>query len=535
MPQGKPVPPSASTLRTAALLALAWLGAVGVFAAVNARSALDRAEAELNATGQVLHRLVSQRVAQHDAHLTSLAALAMATTPPPVDALRQVSQSIMRFYPRLEAISLLSLSASDTLGVVEANGAAAPQGALPRFARGVFQQRPGEVQAYLDAALPRLYFLGKRLGAQDPRLALLVAVNPALLIEADERPAWAHLDLSLDGRVLVDRPAAQSATAPTWLRTPQFRRAIDSQSQPLMLSLERPMALEDILFPRQTLAFAGVVAVLLVVGLYGWRLRREARLSRTAAVAAEQRTQMLEHETRLAHASRVNALGELASGIAHELTQPLTALLSQSQAAVRLATSGRDPALLEEALAANVREAKRAGDMLKRMRNYIRKQDTAPVPTDLNEVARDVGALMQADLDARGIELRLELEPELPAVTADPIEMEQVLHNLIRNAADSLDGTAAGAKEIRVETAFEDWQAVVRVRDTGPGIAPEALARLFEPFFTTKPDGLGLGLPLCESLVTRAGGRLTAANTRTGGACFTMALPAAGAAQRAAQ
>lgn len=296
MPKGTPVILSASTLRTAALLALAWLGAVGVFAAFNARSALDRAEAELNATGQVLHRLVSQRVAQHDAHLTSLAALAMATTPPPVDALRQVSQSIMRFYPRMEAISLLALSPADALSVVEANGAAAPQGAPPGFVRGVFQQRPGEVQAYLDAAAPRLYFLGKRLGAQDPRLALLVAINPALLIEADERPLWAHLDLSLDGRVLVDRPAAESATAPTWLRTPQFRRTIDSQSQPLMLSLERPMALEDILFPRQTLAFALVVAVLLVVGLYGWRLRREARLSRTAAVAAEQRTQMLEHE-----------------------------------------------------------------------------------------------------------------------------------------------------------------------------------------------------------------------------------------------
>lgn len=231
----------------------------------------------------------------------------------------------------------------------------------------------------------------------------------------------------------------------------------------------------------------------------------------------------------------MNALGELASGIAHELTQPLTALLSQSQAAVRLAASGRDPALLGEALAANVREAKRAGEMLTRMRNYIRKHDTAPVPTDLNEVARDVGALMQADLAARGIQLRLALEPELPPVTADPIEMEQVLHNLIRNAADSLDGAAAGEKEIRVETAFEDWQAVVRVRDTGPGIAPETLARLFEPFFTTKPDGLGLGLPLCESLVTRAGGRLSAENARTGGACFTFALPAAGATQRAAQ
>ncbi len=535
MPKGKPVTRSASTLRTAAVLVLAWLGAVGVFVAINARFAMDRAEEELNATGFVLHRVISQRVAQHDAHLTSLAALAMATFPPPEDALRQVAQSIMRFYPRIDAIDLLALSSSDAPQKVVATGTSSPQAALPAYVRSVFQQRPGEVQAYLDPAVPTRYFLGKRLGAQNPPLALLVAINPALLVEADERPPWAGLTLSLDGHILVDRPATDNAAAPTWLRTPRFQRAVDSQSQPLVLTLARPMALADIVFPKQTLAFAVLVLVLLTAGAYGWRMRREARLSRAAAAQAEQRTQMLEHETRLAHASRVNALGELASGIAHELTQPLTALLSQSQAAVRLAASGRDPELLNEALGANVREAKRAGDMLTRMRNYIRKQDALPVPTDLNQIARDVSDLMQPDLTSRGIQLSLALEPDLLPVIADPIEMEQVLHNLIRNAADSLDGATGGDKQITVETALQDWQVVVRVRDTGPGIAPETLARLFEPFFTTKPDGLGLGLPLCENIVTRAGGRLSAGNDGDSGACFTLTLPAPAAAQRAAQ
>ncbi len=526
----------ASRLRTVAWISLAWIGAVALFVTLNARAQIDRASEELNATGFMLHRIISQRVAQHDAHLTSLIALVLVADPPPQDAIRQVAQNIIRFYPRVAAVNLVSLAQDGTvvtmtpvLAVPQANEAAAPA----PFAGSIFQQRPGQVRAYIDPKLPERYLLGKKASATNPAFAIIMEIDPALLVEPDERPAWAHLMLSLDGHVLTDRASDEIASA--WISVPRFSRTIDNPSQPLLLTLERPIALEDIINPRMTLGFAALSLIALLILHYAWKQRVAAGRSQAAAQVAEQKTQLLEHETRLAHASRVNALGELASGIAHELTQPLTALLSQSQAARRLASNDDNQALLLQALDANVREAKRAGQMLARMRDYISNREPQRVLTDINQVVMDVCELARADLTARGISLAPDLQPALPQAVVDPIEMEQVLLNLIRNAADSLDETAVPEKRIGVRTTSSDGQLMVRVEDNGHGIPPDVAPRLFEPFFTTKASGMGLGLPLCATLVERVGGSIVAGEATSGGACFTITLPASKSIQMAAQ
>lgn len=523
--------------RSIAVLALVWVGAVGGFALLSIRTATQQAGEELNAAGSALHRIVSQRVAQHDAHLTSLAALVQSADPPPREAVRQVALAIMRFYPRIVSVRIVAPGVGGAGGsgeIIVAAPSEALATPLPAFTAGVFAQAPGEARAYADPAVPGRYFLGKRAGAPGRPLAMIVEIDPALLVEGEERPEATRLRLELGGQSLVDRAAAvpQESAA---LETLRFMRAIDSQTQPLKLSLDRSLALAQVVPMGSVLLFAVLSLIGLLALRYTLKQRRDAARSRGAAREAQERSLLLERETRLAHASRVNALGELASGIAHELTQPLTALLSQSQAALRLAAPGGDAQRLDEALRANVREAKRAGEMLQRMRDYISNRPSARLPCDINAVVGDAAALSGADLAQRGIRLELDLERLLPQAVVDPIELEQVLHNLIRNAVDSLDRTAQAEKKIVIRTGTSAGQVVIRVSDTGPGLAPAVLPRLFEPFFTTKADGMGLGLSLCATLVERAGGSIRADAGATTGAAFVIVLPAAMPRMEAAQ
>ncbi|MBA4790780.1 MAG: GHKL domain-containing protein [Rhizobiales bacterium] len=519
------------------MLLLAWLVLVGAFAAITTRSAIERAREELNATGVVLHRVISQRASQHDAHLTSLIALVLAATPPPQDAIRMVAQNIIRFYPRITAISLVELAESGTdVALVPLVPVPPDNGVATRapFAGSVFQQRPGQARTYFDPARPGLYLLAKKANQANPALAIFMEVDPALLAEPGEQPDWARMMLSLGDQTILDRPAEDGAQQSPWLGTPRFSRMIDSVSQPFLLTLERPLALADVIRLPLILGFAAVSLAVLLMLHYAWRQRRAARLSARLAQAAEQRTELLARETRLAHASRVNSLGELASGIAHELTQPLTALLSQSQAAARLAATGQDPALLRQALEANVREAKRAGQMLARMRDYISNRPPRRAETDIDAVVADICDLVRADLEGRGIELRREPSAHPLVAVVDAVELEQVLHNLIRNAADAL-ATQPHDRRITVSTQAAGETVVIRVADTGPGIPPDVRPRLFEPFFTTKAEGMGLGLSLCATLVERAGGAIEAGTAEGGGALFTLTFPAAGRARQAAQ
>jgi len=508
-----PIHPPLKTLLWTGLL---WLGLVGGFAAYSIREQVSAAEGELETAGRTLHRLISQKVAQHDAHLTGLVALITAADPIPEGAIRQVSQSIVRFYPRVTAIHLVRLPMPGETGALTI--LSEPEGPAPDFsslAAPIAAQRQGQVRTYSDPATSGRYLLGKRATYGNPGIAVVVQVDPSRLVEPEDVPARLHLRLSFDGQIIFERPAAKGPGAGPLIATPHFSQTIDSPSQPFLLEGDRPIALGDVIRLSPLLGFALVSALILMAVQFALAQRRKARQS-------EQRAGLLEHETRLAHAARVNSLGELASGIAHELTQPLTALLSQSQAAMRLTTMpDGDPALLAQALEANVREAKRAGLILKRMRDYISNRHPAPVLSDLNQIVLSVAELMRPDLERHQIRLETTLVQPAPEAVVDPIEMEQVLHNLIRNAAHAL-GTGGF---IRVETWLQGESTLVTVADNGPGIPPDVLPRLFEPFFTTKQDGMGLGLSLCETLLGRVGGRIEGRNGEAGGALFTLTLP----------
>lgn len=227
----------------------------------------------------------------------------------------------------------------------------------------------------------------------------------------------------------------------------------------------------------------------------------------------------------LAHLSRVAMLAELSGSLAHELNQPLTAILANAQAAVRFL--GHDPPDLAEVrhgLHSIIESDKRAGEVIRRLRALLRKEHTDYRYLNLNELVEDVLRIIRSDLLNRNISTSLELAQDLPPVCGDAVQLQQVLLNLIINASDALADTPD--REITLRTAFlPPDRLVVSVSDVGRGIPDQDLDRIFSPFVTTKPDGLGLGLSVCRTIIGAHNGTLWAANNDSRGATVGFDLP----------
>ncbi len=245
----------------------------------------------------------------------------------------------------------------------------------------------------------------------------------------------------------------------------------------------------------------------------------------TAQEEAELATQR--HRDELAYLSRVAMLGQLSGSLAHELTQPLTAILSNAQAALRF-LNGEAANLVEvrEILKDIVADDRRAGEVIGRLRALFERGEAHQEPLDLNTLIREVLRLLNADLVGQDISLSTDLDSRLPQVRADRVQMQQLLLNLVVNACESLSETPAGERRIEVRTALNDGGEVeVTVRDRGRGIAPGELERIFEPFVTSKALGIGLGLAIGRSIAAAHGGHLWASANPTGGATFHFSLP----------
>ena len=229
----------------------------------------------------------------------------------------------------------------------------------------------------------------------------------------------------------------------------------------------------------------------------------------------------------LVHLSRVAMLGELSGSLAHELNQPLAAILSNAQAAQRfLGQDGAGLAEVKDILGDIVEDDKRAGEVIRRLRTLLKKDEVQRDALDVNELVREVLKLMRSDLLNRGVAVSTELAPELPTVSGDRVQFQQVLLNLLINACDAMDHHARMGRLIVVRTAPAGSVVEVSVADQGRGVPPAELERIFEPFVTTKRQGLGLGLAVCRTIVAAHGGRIWATNNAGGGATFRFSLPA---------
>ena len=248
----------------------------------------------------------------------------------------------------------------------------------------------------------------------------------------------------------------------------------------------------------------------------------------TMRIRAEREAAQRRNE--LAHLSRVSTLSELSGSLAHELNQPLTAILSNAQAALAFMARGGDDvdlAELKEILRDIVDEDKRAGEVIQRLRLLLRKGEVQKHPLDMNEVVLDVLKLARSDLLNHSVMVDTELAPQVPPVLGDRVQLQQVLLNLVLNACDAMAGNADRDRSLVVRSEGENGMAHVSVIDCGQGIPADGLDRVFEPFFTTKAHGMGLGLAVCRTIVTAHGGTLAAKNNADRGATFHMRLPVA--------
>ena len=468
------------------------LGAAGAAWIVGADLARQREAFDTDA--RIAHRLLSQRAVQHDAILATLALLQPGGG-------QSTEQRLPAVYPQVLRVDKRERDAAwpeARLQVAEAESR--------RAQRAVFAGFDGERGHYtlVRAAEPASFAL---------HIDVLRTVPWSEWPLARDGPT--HAVLKLGGETIELQPGAVGADG---VRRFSFSKRLAADSQPFDLVVTRHVALREL--PWLTmLAWCAAVAAA-VSALAAWRGQREAR-------------RRAEDLLRLGQVGRLNALGELAAGMAHELNQPLTALLASTQAAGRLlADDPPDLATARVAMDRAVQQAQRAGEVVARLRRLVQRPDAAAEPRalSLTQAAHNVMHLLEPDCARRGVQVHMPAPATDTPVVADPVAVEQIVHNLVMNGLQALEKVPEGERELTIEIGpGEGRMAMLVVRDTGPGVAQEALPRLFEPFFTTRTGGLGLGLSLCETLATGMGGALSFSNRLPRGAEFRLSLPLAAA------
>jgi C4-dicarboxylate-specific signal transduction histidine kinase len=248
---------------------------------------------------------------------------------------------------------------------------------------------------------------------------------------------------------------------------------------------------------------------------------------RAEAEARESERRYREVQMELAHANRVATMGQLTASIAHEVNQPIAAMVTNAQAAQRWLD--RQPPHLKEArqaLARIVKDGNRAGDVIGRIRELIKKAPPRKDWVDINEAIREVIELTRREAAKTGVSVQTHLAEGLPRINGDRVQLQQVILNLIINAVEAMSGVTDGPRELLISTGQAESDGVlVAVRDSGPGLAPATFEHLFEAFYTTKTTGLGMGLSICRSIIEAHGGRLWAEANEPQGTIFQFLTP----------
>ncbi len=238
--------------------------------------------------------------------------------------------------------------------------------------------------------------------------------------------------------------------------------------------------------------------------------------------------QLRQHQAELAHVSRLSTMGEMAAGLAHELNQPLAAIVNYTQGCIRRLRSGNetDVRALQMAMEEVSAQATRAGEIIRRLRDFVRKGETKRSTVDINTLITTALNLVQPEARHQDINIQLELTRQLPPVSVDPIQIEQVIVNLARNAIEAMSSVNWPKRELSIRSSLtENGMIEIALHDTGEGLPEELLKQLFYPFFTTKATGMGMGLSISRSIIEAHQGRLWAMRNPDCGMTFRFTLP----------
>ena len=239
-----------------------------------------------------------------------------------------------------------------------------------------------------------------------------------------------------------------------------------------------------------------------------------------------QQTERRLHELQdgLLHVSRVRSMGQMAAALAHELNQPLTATANYVRAALRLLGAPQpDLDRVRQAMNHAVEQTLRSGEIIRRLRGFVARGEVSRQPVSVATLIEEASALALVGVKERGVKVLIDMDSDLPEVSVDRVQIQQVLLNLIRNAMEAMEDRAT--RELTVAASARADHVRVSVTDTGSGVPPEIAARLFQPFVTTKPDGMGIGLSVCRTIVEAHGGRLWMEPNPAGGSGFHFSLP----------
>ncbi|APW36679.1 two-component sensor histidine kinase [Rhodoferax koreense] len=477
--------------------ALATLGGVAL-----ARQELTRQREAFEADARIAHRLLSQRAAQQDAVLATLALLQPGGTPGPT---AQPEQRLSSVYPQILDVQHRGPGEAWPVDIPAARAALAEAEAVSRRAG-----RVALAVSHLAAGRYRLV-----LGADPNSYAL--QIDLAAMVPWNEWPmpretTPVRLTLEQDGQVFVVQPGRLRSTGLDGWRF-EFHKHLATASQPFDVFAVRQVGWAELPWAWM-LAWAAATAVLLAA--------LQTALSQRAA------RRRAEELLRLGQVARLNTLGELAAGMAHELNQPLTAVLANAQAARRLLDE--DPPEIDTARGAMTQaaeQARRASSVVGRLRRAVERPDLAgqPGPVKLEDAVREVLYLLEPESTRRGVQPVVQSPARDVTVLADRVALEQIIHNLVMNALQALEQVPPDQRRLTLTIAADPQRGTLTVQDSGPGIPAEVLPRIFEPFFSTRQGGLGLGLNLCESLAGGMGGELSASNVPPHGAALRLALP----------
>ena len=481
----------------------AWLVAWGLLVALGsvvlARQELVRLREAFDTDARIAHRLLSQRAVQQDAVLATLALLQPAGTAGPS---AQPEQRLSSVYPQILQVQRRGPGEAWPVDVPAAQTALAQAEAASRKAH-----RVALAAAHLATGRYRLVL------AADPH-SYALQIDVATMLPWNEWPmpresTPVRLTLEHEGQVFVVQPGRIGDGG--WRF--EFHKHLATDSQPFDMFALRQVGWGELPW-AEMLAWAVGMAVLLA-----------ALQTALGQRAARRRAEEL---LRLGQVARLNTLGELAAGMAHELNQPLTAVLANTQAARRLLDE--DPPELETARNAMVQaaeQARRASTVVGRLRRAVERPDLAGAlsPVQLQDAVREVLYLLEPESTRRGVTPTVHAPAQAVTVLADRVALEQIVHNLVMNALQALEQVPENQRHLALAIATEGPLGCLTVQDNGPGIPADILPRIFEPFFSTRPGGLGLGLNLCESLAGNMGGSLVAANIAPHGAALRLSLP----------
>ncbi len=475
---------------------MVWFALSVIGCLLLARTELAQLREAFETDARISHRLLSQRAVQHEAVLATLALLQAPAMPGGTDLAEQRLPSV---YPQI-------------LGVQRRDpGTSWAQAGLDEAEKASRQSR-GVVLANLALASARASY------------QLVLAAQPAsyaLLIDMHGTVPWREWSMPVQSspvRLTLEHAGQSFVVQPGRIGTQgwrfEFHKHLASESQPFEVVAIRQVGWQE-------LPWGGMLLWTLVVAaaLATWSAWQRQRSARRRA----------EGLLRVGQVARLNTMGELAAGMAHELNQPLTAILASTQAAKRLLQE--DPGELPTALQAMdqaVAQARRAAEVLARLRRSVEQPNAAQSvqALDLEQTVRNALDLLQPECRRRAVVTEVHIAQ--PArVLAERVALEQIVHNLLTNALQALELVPAGERHLAIDIEAAQGMGVLRVADSGPGIAPDNLPHVFEPFFSTRAGGLGLGLSLCETLASGLGGQLQAQANVPRGALFILTLPLA--------